>query len=202
MYFHFIFCLVRANVPSRITCLFFIFLAKVDAETDSERQTPMHYAAKYNSLATMKLLIKFDGSIIQRDAQNRTVLFLAAEQGQGFLSIPKKARSSNTLCTPYDRIHFNLNSLTLPTTGGGGGGGHNVPPLSDFLSVYFNRWSYEADFLWLFLKFYTGNEGGKKIFIGQKIWPHRLVCRWPPTDSGLFGNLESKKNKKLGKLAY
>ena len=59
----------------------YLFLARVDVETDSERQTPMHYAAKYNSLATMKLLIKFDGSIIQRDAQNRTVLFLAAEQG-------------------------------------------------------------------------------------------------------------------------
>ena len=41
---------------------------------------------------------------------------------------------------------------------------------------------------------------GKKF--GQKIWPHQLVCRWPPTDSGLFGTLESKKNRKLGKLAY
>ena len=84
----------------------------------------------------MKLLIKFDGSIIQRDAQNRTVLFLAAEQGQGFLSIPKKARSSNTLCTPYDRIHFNLNSLTLPTTGGGGGGGTMCPPVGFFIGVF------------------------------------------------------------------
>ena len=87
-----------------------------------------------------------------------------------------------------DREKKDKESLTLPTTGG-------VPPLSDFLSVYFNRWSYEADFLWLFLKFYTGNVGGKNFFIGQKIWPHRLVCRWPPTDSGL---LEIWKVKKIG----
>jgi len=54
----------------------------VDLETYSEKQTPMHYAAKYNSLATMKLLIKYGGSITQRDAQDRTILFLAAEQGK------------------------------------------------------------------------------------------------------------------------
>ena len=59
--------------------------------------------------------------------------------------------------------------------GGGGGGGAHCAPLSDFLSVYFNRWSYEADFLWFFLKFYTGNVGGKFFFIGQKIWPHRQI---------------------------
>ena len=41
---------------------------------------------------------------------------------------------------------------------------------------------------------WSGKLGGKFFFIGQKIWPHRLVCRWPQTDSGLFGTLESKKN--------
>lgn len=56
-------------------------VARVDMETETDHQTPMHYAAKYNSLTTMKVLIKFDGSIIQRDGLNRTVLFLAAEQG-------------------------------------------------------------------------------------------------------------------------
>jgi len=55
--------------------------AKVDLVTVSEKQSAMHYAAKYNSLETMKVLIKFQGSFTQRDGKNRTVLFLAAEQG-------------------------------------------------------------------------------------------------------------------------
>ena len=37
---------------------------------------------------------------------------------------------------------------------------------------------------------------------GKKFGHTGLFVRWPPTDSGLFGNLEIKKNRKLGKLAY
>lgn len=70
--------------------IIFHFLAKVDLVTVSEKQSAMHYAAKYNSLETMKVLIKFQGSFTQRDGKNRTVLFLAAEQG--IFIIPLDAR--------------------------------------------------------------------------------------------------------------
>jgi hypothetical protein len=55
--------------------------ALVDIETFKELQTPLHYAAKYNSLETLKLLIKFKGSITKEDSNGRCALFLAAEKG-------------------------------------------------------------------------------------------------------------------------
>ena len=65
------------------------------------------------------------------------------------------ARLSKAKSTTHDFAQAIMKKLLNPIYYGGGGGRQIVPPppLSDFLSVYFNRWSYEADFLWLFLKF-------------------------------------------------
>ena len=58
-----------------------ILLARVELFTQNERQTPVHYAAKYNCIETLKLLIKFHGNFIQKDSKEKTPLLLAAEQG-------------------------------------------------------------------------------------------------------------------------
>ena len=53
----------------------------VNMESFKEMQTPVHYAAKYNSIDALKVLIKYQGSITKRDYKDRTALFLAAEKG-------------------------------------------------------------------------------------------------------------------------
>ena len=55
--------------------------ALVDIETFVDLQTPLHYTAKYNSLETLKVLIKFKSSITKKDSNGRSALFLAAEKG-------------------------------------------------------------------------------------------------------------------------
>ena len=58
------------------------FTAKLDARTNGEKQTPIHYAARNNALASLKCLIKLGAQISDRDYKERTPLFLAAEQGE------------------------------------------------------------------------------------------------------------------------
>lgn len=53
--------------------------AHVNLETFKEKQTPLHYAAKYNALASLKLLMNYKANITDRDHRGRTALYLAAE---------------------------------------------------------------------------------------------------------------------------
>ena len=56
--------------------------ADIHSRTAGEYQTPIHYAAKNNSVPSLKALIKFGGSINDRDYKSRTPLFVAAESGK------------------------------------------------------------------------------------------------------------------------
>eukprot|EP00795_Rhopilema_esculentum_P002479 gene2479-18141_t len=56
--------------------------ADLHGQTEGELQTPIHYAAKFNAVASLKCLLKFGAKVSDRDYNDRTPLFLAAEQGQ------------------------------------------------------------------------------------------------------------------------
>ena len=56
--------------------------ANPNIETFADRQTPMHYAAKYNGVDALKVLIKYKGDINKPDEMKRTPLFVAAEYGR------------------------------------------------------------------------------------------------------------------------
>ena len=68
---------------------FFVFLSRFSSSpenirdtTKDERQTPLHYAAKNNSVGALKVLIKLGASMNDRDHRLRTPLHLAAENGK------------------------------------------------------------------------------------------------------------------------
>ena len=54
----------------------------LDAKTDDEEQSPIHYAAKYNAVSSLKIIIENRGHLNDRDYKRRTPIFLAAEMGQ------------------------------------------------------------------------------------------------------------------------
>ena len=61
-------------------CLLYI-LARIDAATLTEDQTPIHYAAKYNAVDSLILLMNLGARLDDRDHKERTPLQLAAEYG-------------------------------------------------------------------------------------------------------------------------
>ena len=54
----------------------------INARTANEMQTPIHFAAKNNSVPSLRTLIKLGASINDRDYKSRTPLFVAAESGK------------------------------------------------------------------------------------------------------------------------
>lgn len=52
--------------------------------TIGEKQTPIHYAAKYNAVSSLKVLIENRVDYNDRDYKDRTPIFLAAEMGESF----------------------------------------------------------------------------------------------------------------------
>ena len=73
--------------------------------------------------------------------------------------------------------------------------GHIVSPSPSPLLVlwplYFNRWSFEAHFIWLFLYFYIKYVTSKFFLIGWIIYPHWLVCQWPSMTVAYDGIVDS-----------
>eukprot|EP00111_Clytia_hemisphaerica_P008770 TCONS_00025648-protein len=53
--------------------------ANLGAKTVGENQTPMHYAAKNNAAASLKMMLRLGAHINDRDYKKRTPLFVAAE---------------------------------------------------------------------------------------------------------------------------
>ncbi|XP_066927224.1 uncharacterized protein [Clytia hemisphaerica] len=56
--------------------------ANINQKTKGEKQTPIHYAARNNAVATLKVLLRLGASITDRDYKARTPLFVAAENGR------------------------------------------------------------------------------------------------------------------------
>jgi len=56
--------------------------ADIHARTKKEQQTPIHYAAKYNAVEALNMLIKTEARLDDRDHKERTPLHLAAETGR------------------------------------------------------------------------------------------------------------------------
>ena len=52
-----------------------------------EIQTPMHYAAKNNAVASLKTMLRLGAHINDRDYKKRTPLFAAAETGNKFFLV-------------------------------------------------------------------------------------------------------------------
>ena len=50
-------------------------------KTFNDKQTPLHYAAKYNGIDAMQILIRHGADVNVVDAMERSPLFLAAEYG-------------------------------------------------------------------------------------------------------------------------
>lgn len=55
--------------------------AYVHARTTGELQTPIHYAAKYNAVGSLKVLLQSNAGMNDRDYRQRTPIFIAAEMG-------------------------------------------------------------------------------------------------------------------------
>ena len=62
------------------------FLANLGSKSQGEEQTPMHYAAKNNAAASLKIMLRLGAHINDRDYKRRTPLFVAAESGIVFIS--------------------------------------------------------------------------------------------------------------------
>ena len=58
-----------------------MFSADIHAKTNGELQTPIHYAAKFNAVRSLKILIDANADVNDRDYKRRTPLFVAAETG-------------------------------------------------------------------------------------------------------------------------
>lgn len=56
-------------------------------KTHGEEQTPLHYAARYDSVEAIKVLIQSGAMIDGVDFLNRTPLHVAAETGNTYISI-------------------------------------------------------------------------------------------------------------------
>ena len=68
----------------------------MNTRTKGENQSPIHYAAKYNAVDSLKVLLHMGANIGDRDYRDRTPLFVAAETGN---------RNVYKVCTkPYDGI--------------------------------------------------------------------------------------------------
>ncbi|XP_047134098.1 uncharacterized protein LOC100209684 isoform X1 [Hydra vulgaris] len=55
--------------------------ADIELLTENEKQSPTHFAAKYNSVETLTVLLRKHGSFFLKDSEGKTPLFLAAEYG-------------------------------------------------------------------------------------------------------------------------
>ena len=64
------------------TLFVYSFIANVNIRTFNDHQTPLHYAAKYNSVDALKVLVGHGGDIQAQDVMKRTPLFVAAEYGE------------------------------------------------------------------------------------------------------------------------
>ena len=60
----------------------FSFSGNPKARTYGEGQTAMHYAAKFNAVEALKVLVKHKVDLNVRDYKGRTPLFLAGEMGE------------------------------------------------------------------------------------------------------------------------
>ena len=60
----------------------FLVVADINAKSYGELQSPIHYAAKFNAVQALKVLIDGNAAVNDRDYKRRTPLFLAAETGQ------------------------------------------------------------------------------------------------------------------------
>ena len=56
-------------------------LADLHAQTATENQTPIHYAAKYNSCDSINALVELGARLDDRDHKDRTPLQVGAETG-------------------------------------------------------------------------------------------------------------------------
>lgn len=64
--------------------LFKFILGIINSKTNGEEQTPLHYAARYDSVEAMKVLIQAGAMIDEVDFIQRTPLQVAAEIGTIF----------------------------------------------------------------------------------------------------------------------
>ena len=74
----------------------FPITASISAKTTGEDQSPIHYAAKNNAIASMKMLLKLGANINDRDYKKRTPILLAAENGK---SSTQNYIQTNQICS-------------------------------------------------------------------------------------------------------
>ena len=67
---------------------FIFFLAHIHCKTNGELQSAIHYAAKYNAVGSLKVLLQNKARMNDLDYKQRTPLFLAAEMGKSIFLYP------------------------------------------------------------------------------------------------------------------
>ena len=73
---------ISASALIKLRSLF--LSANVRAKTSGELQSPVHYAAKFNAVGSLKVLMDNHADVNDRDYKRRTPLFVAAEAGMSF----------------------------------------------------------------------------------------------------------------------
>ena len=71
------------TTPLKVSLSFLqYFTGDLNAKTFGEGQNPIHFAAKYNAVGSLKVILEHKGNINARDYKNRTPIFIAAEMGK------------------------------------------------------------------------------------------------------------------------
>ena len=58
------------------------FTVNPNIKTFNNKQTPAHYAAKYDAVDALKILMKYGADLNEVDSMERTPLYVAAEFGE------------------------------------------------------------------------------------------------------------------------
>ena len=85
--------------------------ADLGRETYEEKQTAMHYAAKNNAMSSLKVMLKNEARMNDRDYKGRTPLFVAAESGRA--DSARFLVEQGAPCGVYDHSGTSLLSLLI-----------------------------------------------------------------------------------------
>ena len=82
------------------------FSADIQRKTTGERQTPMHYAARYNAVEAMNTLLELGASILEKDYKSQMPLYVAADAGRSEYNYTVRKLSLSVKLPFWDEIRI------------------------------------------------------------------------------------------------